>query len=332
MAPKLKPRAGALHIVARARVLTLLAFAAVAGVTPAGATAPFAPLELTAPFGVIDGDTFEADLDGDGRVDLPRERIRLLYVDTPELRESDKGVDLVRGGAARALLASWLNKGAVTLLIPTRRARDNYGRTLGVLRVSGEEVNLILVREGLSYFDTRFTFPEDYDRYADAEGEAFSARRGIWSDSDSRERNLRRLEREWKTPRSPDNPLYAGSFSAETFDWRAANNKYVRVRGRMVLVDGTRPQSVQVNLETSPGREPVRAVLFHPLTERLPMTKWPPGATVVLEGFVRGYRNRPTIIIHYAAPLPRLATGAQPPHSATALADTAGHGTPDPAR
>jgi hypothetical protein len=37
------------------------------------------------------------------------------------------------------------------------------------------------------------------------------------------------------------------------------------------------------------------------------MTRWPPGATVVVEGFVRGYRNRPNIVVHYAAVLPPVA-------------------------
>ena len=37
---------------------------------------------------VIDGDTFDADIDRNGLFSNPEERIRLLYVDTPELSES----------------------------------------------------------------------------------------------------------------------------------------------------------------------------------------------------------------------------------------------------
>ena len=46
---------------------------------------------------VIDGDTFDADIDRNGLFSNPEEKIRLLYVDTPELSESHKGKDLRHG-------------------------------------------------------------------------------------------------------------------------------------------------------------------------------------------------------------------------------------------
>ena len=42
---------------------------------------------------VIDGDTFDADFNRNGRFSNPQERVRLLYVDTPELKNSHKGKD-----------------------------------------------------------------------------------------------------------------------------------------------------------------------------------------------------------------------------------------------
>ena len=42
---------------------------------------------------VIDGDTFDADFNRNGRFPNPQERVRLLYVDTPELKKSHKGKD-----------------------------------------------------------------------------------------------------------------------------------------------------------------------------------------------------------------------------------------------
>ena len=42
---------------------------------------------------VIDGEAFDADIDRNGLFSNPEERIRLLYVDTPELTESHKGKD-----------------------------------------------------------------------------------------------------------------------------------------------------------------------------------------------------------------------------------------------
>ena len=42
---------------------------------------------------VIDGDTFDADFNRNGRFSNSQERVRLLYVDTPELKKSHKGKD-----------------------------------------------------------------------------------------------------------------------------------------------------------------------------------------------------------------------------------------------
>ena len=39
---------------------------------------------------VIDGDTFDADFNRNGRFSNPQERVRLLYVDTPELKTHTK--------------------------------------------------------------------------------------------------------------------------------------------------------------------------------------------------------------------------------------------------
>ena len=130
-----------------------------------GQAEEFVESRLEGPFRILDGDTFENDLNGDGEIQLPRERIRLLYVDTPELGESYKGTDRVRGLMAKALLESALRSHPVVLAVPAVDKRGKFGRTLGLLRTGRTEVNLRLIREGLSYFDTRFGFPADYDRY-----------------------------------------------------------------------------------------------------------------------------------------------------------------------
>lgn len=267
----------------------------------------FVESRLEGPFRILDGDTFETDLNGDGEIQLPRERIRLLYVDTPELGESYKGTDRVRGLMAKALLESALRKTPVVLAVPVLDNRGKFGRTLGLLRTGRSEVNLQLIREGLSYFDTRFVFPADYDRYAEAEGLAFSEGKGIWSDLESRESYLRRLARERKTPRSPDNPRFAGTFDAERFDPRAFMRRYVRVRGRLIWVNGMNQRFIRFRLDGGVGRPPIHGVAFHPYGKRLRITRWPPGSTVIMEGFVEGYRNRPNIILHYGAVVPSMA-------------------------
>ncbi|MEC9383439.1 MAG: hypothetical protein VYD06_03215, partial [SAR324 cluster bacterium] len=66
---------------------------------------------------VIDGDTFDADLNRNGKLSNPEERIRLLYVDTPELSKSRKGKDLKFGLPAKEFLSSVLRKKAAILWI-----------------------------------------------------------------------------------------------------------------------------------------------------------------------------------------------------------------------
>ena len=49
---------------------------------------------------IIDGDTFDANLDRNRRTSRKEEQIRLLYVDTPELSDSHKGKNLYHGKPA----------------------------------------------------------------------------------------------------------------------------------------------------------------------------------------------------------------------------------------
>ena len=50
---------------------------------------------------VIDGDTIDADFNRKGRFSNPEERVRLLYVDTPELKKTHKGKDSKLGLPAK---------------------------------------------------------------------------------------------------------------------------------------------------------------------------------------------------------------------------------------
>ena len=123
-------------------------------------------------FRVIDGDTFDADLNGDGRLAKTRERIRLLYVDTPELSKSRKGKDVGLGKPAKAFLTEVLEGRRIRLWVNPDYSRGNYGRLLGVLEADGRNVNLddverFLVREAPTYFGDylRFTIGTEYDEW-----------------------------------------------------------------------------------------------------------------------------------------------------------------------
>ena len=59
---------------------------------------------------VIDGDTIDADFNRNGRFSNPEERVRLLYVDTPELKKSHKGKDPKLGLPAKGFLRTVLSK------------------------------------------------------------------------------------------------------------------------------------------------------------------------------------------------------------------------------
>ncbi len=104
----------------------------------------------------IDGETFEADLNRNGRIAGKQERVRLLYVDTPELNESHKEKDLLHGIPAKDFLKQKLNTGRCSLWMDQENSRGNRGRLLGLVECSGININLELIREGHSYFDTRF--------------------------------------------------------------------------------------------------------------------------------------------------------------------------------
>ena len=108
---------------------------------------------------VIDGDTFDADLNRNGKFSNPEERIRLLYVDTPELSKSHKGKDPKFGLPAKGYLNSVLRKTKVVLWVGPSNHTGNYVRLLEVLEVKGHNINLALIKQGHSYFDTCYSWP-----------------------------------------------------------------------------------------------------------------------------------------------------------------------------
>ena len=95
------------------------------------------------------------DIDRNGLFSNPEERIRLLYVDTPELSESHKGKDPRHDLPSKAFLKSALLKGKAVLRVDPNNKKGDYGRLLAILEVRGYNVNLVMIRHGHSYLDTR---------------------------------------------------------------------------------------------------------------------------------------------------------------------------------
>ena len=65
--------------------------------------------------------------------------------------------------------------------------RDRYGRTIGKILDGERDVNLALVREGMSWWYRKYAdeqSPVDRGLYEAAEAKAKMARAGLWSDPD----------------------------------------------------------------------------------------------------------------------------------------------------
>ena len=103
---------------------------------------------------VIDGDTVDVDIDLGFGITLRDERVRIMGIDTPESRTSDKVEDLF-GEAAKARLKELMIRGAKLITTEDKHGEDmkgKFGRILGDFKVeyNGEmlKVTDIMIQEG----------------------------------------------------------------------------------------------------------------------------------------------------------------------------------------
>jgi len=99
---------------------------------------------------VVDGDTVDVDIDLGFGVWLRDERVRVMGIDTPESRTSDK-VEKVFGLAAKARLISLLGADAIleTQVHKGENMKGKFGRILGnFTTTNGEHCAAVLMREG----------------------------------------------------------------------------------------------------------------------------------------------------------------------------------------
>jgi micrococcal nuclease len=110
----------------------------------------------------VDGDTVDVDIDLGFGVWLKDERVRIMGIDTPESRTSDK-VEKVFGTAAKNRLKELLENGGKLITTENKHGEDmkgKFGRILGdfkVERYEGQPAELvtdILIEEGhcVAYF------------------------------------------------------------------------------------------------------------------------------------------------------------------------------------
>jgi micrococcal nuclease len=99
---------------------------------------------------IIDGDTVDVDIDLGFGVWLRGERVRIMGIDTPESRTSNK-VEKVFGLAAKNRLKQLLGK---TAILQTQVSKDGedlkgkFGRILGDFVVGDSTVTQIMINEG----------------------------------------------------------------------------------------------------------------------------------------------------------------------------------------
>jgi micrococcal nuclease len=140
---------------------------------------------------VVDGDTIVVRYNG------KYEKVRLLCVDTPESVHSDKKQNIPMGKVATRYTQKKLTSKYVNLEFEIKRLRGNYGRLLAYVFVDGENLNLDLVRQGLSPYYTKYGKSEKYDaEFRAAEKKARKEKLNIWGDPELTKKYLR-LKSKW---------------------------------------------------------------------------------------------------------------------------------------
>lgn len=90
-------------------------------------------------------------IDGDTVVVAGGKRVRILYIDTAEMPPRSQCARERRLAlAAKARLEAFVRSADEIVLIRDGQDRDTYGRQLRRVRIGGEDVSSILIREGLA--------------------------------------------------------------------------------------------------------------------------------------------------------------------------------------
>jgi micrococcal nuclease len=105
---------------------------------------------------VVDGDTVDVDIDLGFGIVLKDERVRVMGIDTPESRTSDKVEDLF-GEAAKARVKELLSGDVILKTEVNKDGEDmkgKFGRILGDFIVGDRMLTDILIEEGhaVAYF------------------------------------------------------------------------------------------------------------------------------------------------------------------------------------
>ena len=143
---------------------------------------------------VVDGDTIVIKYNG------KYEKVRLLCVNTPESVHPDKKQNIPMGKvASRYVQKKLLDEydRYIDLEFEMSRIRGNYGRLLAYVFVNGKNLNVDLVRQGLSPYYTKYGQSQKYDaEFRAAEKQARKEKLNIWGDPELTKKYLR-LKSKW---------------------------------------------------------------------------------------------------------------------------------------
>jgi len=92
---------------------------------------------------VYDGDTITADIDLGFGIVTKKQKIRLLGINTPEVRGSEKPQGIISRDALRQRIL-----GKEVIIKTSKDKKGKYGRWLGEVFVEDENVNQWLITEG----------------------------------------------------------------------------------------------------------------------------------------------------------------------------------------
>lgn len=133
------------------------------------------PYEQATVSRVVDGDTIEVTYNG------TTEDVRLLLVDTPEVKHPSKPVQEF-GPEASAYAKNMLTPGTKVELEFDGPKRDKYDRLLAYIWVDGQNFNKALLENGYARLAYRYDPPyTHYETFMKAQNQAKSQNLGIWS-------------------------------------------------------------------------------------------------------------------------------------------------------
>lgn len=124
---------------------------------------------------VVDGDTLDVQLAG------KTERLRLIGIDTPETKDPRKPVQCFGQEASERAAAILGGKQIQLEADPSQATRDQYNRLLVYAWVAGRLYNLDMIADGYAHeytYDAAYKYQAEFKQ---AEQEARSASRGLWS-------------------------------------------------------------------------------------------------------------------------------------------------------